>query len=182
MFSGLLDRLRRSIALRLSLWYALVFTLSSFALLTLAYYLLAAALGSKDREVLEAKLREAAAVYEAAGVGGLRNWVQNQPPQFVRLLDAFENLVWASVPPDWVAFQNVPTGQPGLQRQVPYLRIPQNSERDFTVEAIRLSDGSILQVGRIANSREAVLDPVRRIFFVVGTVTIVLGFLAGVFF
>src|SRR5437762_3436912 len=124
MFSGLLDRLRRNIALRLSLWYALVFTLSGLVLLTLAYYLLAAALGSKDREVLEAKLKEAATVYEAAGVGGLRNWVQNQPPQFVRLFDVFGNHVWASVPPDWVALTNVPTGLLGLHRQVAYVRIP----------------------------------------------------------
>ena len=43
MFSGLLEPLRRSIGLRLSLWYALIFTVSSAALLALAYYLLAAA-------------------------------------------------------------------------------------------------------------------------------------------
>ena len=57
MFSGLLDPLRRSIAVRLGLWYALIFGLSSIALFTLAYYLLAAAVGSKDREVLEARLK-----------------------------------------------------------------------------------------------------------------------------
>jgi signal transduction histidine kinase len=182
MFSGLLDWLPRNIALRLSLWYALVFTLSSFALLTLAYYLLAAALGSKDREVLEAKLKEAGAVYEAAGVPGLRNWSQSQPPQFIWLTDMLGQAVWASVPPDWVALTNVPTGFQGLQRQVEYVRIPQSAARDFTLKPIRLSNGSILYLGRIANSREAVLDPVRQIFFVVGTVTIVLGFLAGAFF
>ena len=36
MFSGLLDTLRRNIGLRLSLWYALIFTLSSAAVFTLA--------------------------------------------------------------------------------------------------------------------------------------------------
>ena len=51
MPSGLLEPLRRNIGLRLSLLYALIFTLSSVALLALAYYLLAAAVGSKDREV-----------------------------------------------------------------------------------------------------------------------------------
>ena len=52
MFSGLIDPLRRSIGVRLSFLYALIFTLSSAALFTLAYYLLVAAIGSKDREVL----------------------------------------------------------------------------------------------------------------------------------
>src|SRR5262245_50109993 len=123
MFSGLLERLRQNIALRLSVWYALVFTLSSFALLTLAYYLLAVALGNKDREVLEAKLKEAGVVYNAAGLAGLRAWVQTQPPQFVRVIDAFGNRVWDSVPPEWIGLRNVPTGLPGVERPVAYLRI-----------------------------------------------------------
>src|ERR1039457_7728303 len=75
MFSGLLDPLRRNIGLRLSLLYALIFTLSSVALLALAYYLLAAAVGSKDREVLEARLKEAGVVFQAGGGIGLRSWV-----------------------------------------------------------------------------------------------------------
>ena len=60
MFSGLLDPLRRNIGVRLSLLYALIFTLSSLALFTLAYYLFAAAISNKDREVLEARYAELA--------------------------------------------------------------------------------------------------------------------------
>jgi hypothetical protein len=33
MYSGLLDTLRRNVAVRLSLWYALIFSLSGLALL-----------------------------------------------------------------------------------------------------------------------------------------------------
>jgi hypothetical protein len=96
MSSGLLDPLRRNIGLRLSLFYALIFTVSSVALLALAYYLLAAAIGSKDREVLEARLKEAAVVYEAGGVNALRGWVRSQPVQvqntmFVHLVNPLNN-------------------------------------------------------------------------------------------
>ena len=66
-----MNRCAGTSALRLSLLYALIFTLSSVALFALAYYLLAAAIGSKDQEVLEARLKEAAAVYEAGGVSAL---------------------------------------------------------------------------------------------------------------
>src|ERR1035441_473994 len=75
MSSGLLESLRRNIGLRLSLLYALIFTVSGVALLALAYYLLAAAVGGKDQEVLEARLKESAVVYEAGGVNALRGWV-----------------------------------------------------------------------------------------------------------
>jgi signal transduction histidine kinase len=187
MSSGLLEPLRRNIGVRLSLWYALIFTLSSLALLVFAYYLLAAAVGSKDSEVLEARLKEAAAVYNSGGIGELRSWVQNQPPafqktMFVRWLNVFNTVsLVLSAPEDWVTFKDVPTWE-GYRRQVGVIRIPQNAERDFTLKSAVLADGSLLQVGRIANSREALLNPVRRSFLVVGTVTVVLGFLAGAFF
>ena len=87
MSFDLLDRVRRNIGLRLGLWYAFIFTLSSVALFALAYYLLAAAIGTKDREVLEARLKEVAAVYEGGGVRALRNWVQNQPTDVERKRD-----------------------------------------------------------------------------------------------
>jgi hypothetical protein len=98
MSSGLLSPLRRNIAVRLSLWYALIFSLCGLALLAFAYYLLAAAIGSKDREVLEARWKEVAAVYQAGGIGALRAWWDSEPPQvqhtlLVRLVDV---LTWSS--------------------------------------------------------------------------------------
>src|SRR5205823_4977179 len=152
MSSGLLEPFRRNIGLRLSLWYALIFTLSSAALFTLAYYLLAAAIGSKDREVLEAQLKETAAVYESGGVRALQNWTRNQPQQLqqtllVRVLNVFNQEVYLRAPVDWVSIRNIPTGFAGLTRQLRTIRIPQSAERDFTLAAAQLSDGSVLQVG-----------------------------------
>src|SRR6266568_3722938 len=165
MSSGLLEPLRRNIAIRLGLWYALIFTLSSLALLTLAYYLVAAAVGSKDREVLAARLKEAAAVYDGGGLTALRDWAQGQPPQllFVRLVDIFNHPVFVSAPKDWVTFRDVPTGWEGYRRQVGVIRLPQSAEKDFTLASAVLSDGSLLQVGRSANSRQALLEPLRQI-------------------
>ncbi len=186
MSSGLLEPLRRNIGLRLSLLYALIFTLSSVALLAVAYYLLAAAVGTKDREVLEARLKEAAVVYETGGTIALRSWVFNQPAEiqntmFVRLVNPFNNTsLIISAPPDWVEARDVP-GWEGLFK-APYLRIPQNAERDYTLGRVELSDGRMLQIGRTTNSREALLIPIRRNFLLVGTATVLLGFVAGAFF
>ncbi len=186
MSSGLLD-LRRNIGVRLSLWYALIFTLSGVGLLTLAYYLLSAAISSKDNEVLEARLKEVATVYEAGGVNALRNWVRNQPQQvqqtlLVRLVNPFNNPVFVSAPADWVTVRDVPTGWEGFRRQVGIIRIPQSAERDFALGSVQLSDGNLLQIGRTTNSRQALLDPVRQTFYLAGGVTVLLGFLTGAFF
>src|ERR1043165_7818455 len=108
MSFALLDRARRNIGIRLGLWYALVFALSSVALFALAWYLLAAAVGGKDREVLEARLRACAAMYESGGLGGLRDAIQrdeaSQKTLFVRLISAWNNVSLVNVPDDWITF------------------------------------------------------------------------------
>jgi signal transduction histidine kinase len=186
MSSGLLEPLRRNIGVRLSLWYALIFTISSLALLTLAYYLLAAAIGRKDREVLESLLKEVATVYEAGGVRTLQTWVNNQPPQvrdslYVQLVNRFNQAEYASFPKDWLMLRDVPNGWDGARRKVPVVRIPQSEQRDFILGSAELPGSELLRIGRSTDSREALLNPVRRSFLVAGSVTILLGFLAGAF-
>lgn len=186
MSFGLLKSLWRNISVRLSFWYALVFTLSSLALLASAYYLLAAAIGYKDREVLDAEIKEAGAIYNSGGVSALRSWVQGQPPEvqnslFVRLVNVFNESPFTSAPADWITFHDTVTWE-GYRRQVGVIRVPKNAERDFIFTTELLPDGSLLRVGRTTNSREALLNPVRRSFFIVGTMTVLLGFLTGAFF
>jgi signal transduction histidine kinase len=186
MSSGLLNLLRRNIGLRLSLLYALIFTVSSVALLALAYYLLAAAVGSKDREVLEGRLKEAAMIYNAGGVSALRGWVRSQPASiqntmFVHLTNSVAHSDYViSAPEDWIELKDVPGFEGYLQ--APYIRLPKNAERDYTLGRVLLPGRWILQIGQITNSREALLIPVRRSFFFIGSMTIALGFCAGAFF
>jgi signal transduction histidine kinase len=181
-----LDSLRRSIGVRLSLWYALIFVVSNAALFALAYYLLAAAVGSKDRELLDGQLKEAASLYAGGGASALRNWVQNQPEQvqntlLVQLFNSHTHLsMIINVPKEWVQFRDVP-GLEGVLRER-FIRLPLNAERDLIREQARFQNGTILQIGRITNSREAILNPVRRSFLIMGSVTVVLSFLAGAFF
>jgi signal transduction histidine kinase len=185
MFSGL-ERLRRNIGLRLSLWYAFIFTLSTLALLSVSYYLLANAINRKDRELVEARLKEVATAYNAGGYRGLQNWINSQPPQvqhslYVRLINPQVGMDFLSFPNDWLTLRDVPTDMEGSPRQMPVVRIPQNEQKDFIMAYAQLSDGSVLRVGRTTDSREALLNPVRRSFIIAGSATIVLGFLAGAF-
>ncbi len=183
MSSGLFEPLRRNIGIRLSLWYAFIFALSGIGVLAFAYYALAAAVGGKDREVLEARWKEVAAIYQTGGPGAVRAWVASQPQQvqltlLIRLVSVFGAEI-ITAPEDWVSLRDVPGWQGFLKEGV--LRIPQNAERDFVLAQGPVSAISLLQVGRSTNSREAVLNPIRRSFFFVGSVTVLIGFLAGVF-
>ena len=186
MSFDLFDKARRNIGVRLGLWYAFVFTLSNVALFALAYYLLAAAVGSKDREVLRARLGEYAVVYANGGLPALRNAIQTEEGGrktfFVRLVRPWNDVAFVSVPDDWIAFKDIPGGWAGYRRQVGVIRVPKDAERDFVIASVVLPDNSLLQVGRSADSRAALLDPVRVSFIVVGSATLVLGFAVGAFF
>lgn len=183
----LLSRLRRNFGVRLNLWYALVFAVSSAVLCALVYYLLAATIERKDREVIEARLKEYGAVYQAGGVGALQRWVyregipSTERSLFVRLVNVWNNVTLAKVPDDWVTFKDE-TGLAGYRRQVGVIRVPKDEERDFAIASTELGDGSLLQVGRSTNSRQTLLKPFRRTIATAGSVVILLGFVAGAFF
>jgi len=186
MFFDLLKTARRNIGVRLGLWYAFVFAVSSVVLLMIAYCLLAADVGRKDREVLEARLQEYAAVYENGGVPALRYAMQQEAGDpkafFIRLLNPWNEASIVNIPADWVAFREIPGGLAGYRQRVGFIRIPKNAEKDFLIASLVLPDNSLLQVGRSTDSRAALLDPLRRDFIFFGSATILLGFLAGAFF
>ena len=182
MSFGPVEKLHRNIGVRLGLGSAFIFAFGCIGLLALAYFVLAAAVGSKDREVLEARLRGFATVYASDGLRGLRNAVQqeegNQKTLFIRLVSPWNDVPYVIVPDDWVTFHDLPTGFAGYRQQVGVIRIPKNEERDFVIASALLADNSLLQVGRSSNSRESILEPVRRNFILVGGVTLLLGFVA----
>ena len=169
----------RSLAVRLTLGYASIFTLSAVVLFGLLYVLLASALERKDREVIEARVKECAAVYASGGLPALRNLVQLNSSDsgksksfFVRVTGVLGSVLFVNVPNDWL-----PTDASALQTQadaasLDWLRIPKDEERDLT----------ILQVGRSTNSRETVLQPFRRNFMLVMTPTLLLAVLGGAYF
>ena len=175
----------RSFSVRLNLWYALVFILSSLGLFLLLYYFLAAALERGEREVIEARLKEYAAIYQAGGPRGLQSWLvrseeaRKQKSFFVRLLDGRNDVTLLSVPEDWVAFRDVGVGWDGYRRQVGVLRIPKDAEKDFAIASSLLPDGTLLQVGRSTTNRETLLKPLRGAFLVATGTIVVLGFVAG---
>jgi signal transduction histidine kinase len=186
MSFGLINLARRNVGVRLGLWYAFIFTCSSVALLGLAYFLLANAIGNKDRELVQARLREYATLYRAGGLRALQNALEqergSQQTFLVRVANVWNAVLFSNAPDDWWTSEEIPGGLAGFRQRVGVIRIPKTAERDFVVASAVLPDDSLLQVGRTTDSREALLEPVKRSFIVVGAATILLGFAIGTFF
>jgi len=188
MSSKFLDSLRRSVAWRMGLWYALLFLVSSLGLLALVYYLFAEAIAAQSREVMEARLAEYAAVHATGGASGLQRWLSTEAEArggqdfYVRLVDRWNRVLFTRVPQDWITFEDAGTGWDGYRHQVGVVRIPRDAERDFALVSAELPNGSLLQVGRSASSRQALLRPIRRIVLPVAGVMVLMGFGAGMVF
>ena len=187
MSSNLLERLRRRVGFQLSLWFVLLFLLSSAALFVLTYYLLAAAIQNRERILLEARLKEATQLYENGGVNALREWVQNQPPKlqkmfYVRLVNTGNSVTLLNAPEDWVTFQDTTANlQEYRQEAGDVIRLPEDEEKDLVLDSAMLPDGTLLQIGRATNNRETLLSLLRQSFLLVGGVTVIFSFLAGNF-
>ena len=172
---------------RLNLWYASIFILSALLLFWAAYLLLGTALQRKDREVIESRLNEYAAIYQNNGISALRSWIassgdaKSERPLFVRVINRFNQVVFLTAPQEWVEVGPL-TFDFGVPRQVAWLRIPRSAERDLVLAAVRFPDGSVMQVGRSTNSRQLILDPFRRIFFALTLAIVALGCMGGVLF
>ena len=176
----------RTFAFRLNLWYTLIFSASAAVLFLVVYGLLSVAIDRNDREVVQARAAEFAAIYNTRGFEGLRRYLaplEKSPGQerfFIQVVTRVGNFPLI-VPPEWISVAERELA-PGIRQEIPYLRIPTTAERDLTLAQHTLRDGSRLQVGRIAQSRERLLRLVRRLFTGVMLPIVALGFIGGAAF
>jgi signal transduction histidine kinase len=184
----LLSDALRSFTVRLSLWYALIFTLSAGILFIVLYYLLVAALDRKDHEVIETRLKACAAIYENGGLPALQEFVQRSDGAdktrtfFVRVASPAGNALLLNVPRDWVQFDAAALQPGGDPSHLVWLRIPKDEESDVTIASTRLSDEATLEVGRRTNSRDTILQTFRLNFVGVMAPALALGVLGGALF
>src|SRR5436190_21675971 len=128
--------------LRLGVWYATLFIAGSLTIVYLTYVLTSTSLAQRDRQIIDSKLGTYAAAYDDGGLEGLANVVraeqQTSPERlFVRVTDRF-----------------------GRQAVV----ISQQEGWDIaTLETgrIRLSDGTLIEVGKSTELRDDVLSRFR---------------------
>ncbi len=182
-----LERLRKTISFRLTLWYAAIFILSSLALFTLAYFFLASSLRQKDHELILSRLREVEAEYLTDGLKGIRqeiklNYEAGKPNDFfIRLAGPTNGTIFLNLPDNWGDFSLKPLEEAaGSQRS--WIRLgTKDDENGLEIATSHLADGAILQVGKNTESREDLLETFRGIFLGGILVIIVLGFGAGQF-
>ena len=191
MRSGPLSRLWASFAFRLSLWYAGAFTASAAVLFGLLYLLLTSFVARSEREIIAARLKECAAVYE--GQGGLPalndlvhrdSFSREEGSFFVRVTGRRGSVLLLVAPADWVQVENrAPTvTDPRQSAPQAWLSIPRDERSEFVIASAPLSDGAVLQVGRSATRAATLLRPFLIAFSLAMGPTLLLGLGGGAIF
>ena len=182
------ERLWHSFALRLSLWYAATFTFSAIVLFGLLYFLLISFFDRSEREIIQERLKECAAVYESGGLRALkdtvnqRQFTENEGPFFVEVTGPLGNVALLVAPAEWVDFSNLTSMFGDANANSAWLRIPKDKRSDFIIESTQLSDGATLRVGRSSSRPETLLGPFFTAFLVVILPTLILAVAGGAVF
>ena len=186
MSSGLLERLRPTLAFRVALWYAALFVAGSSALFVLSYVLLDASLEARDHDAIRSALTAYVADYESGGLSALQRTfataqeMGTQADLFVRVLGHGEVAVFLNLPARWGPFDlsrlegDLPPGERRWSRLSGSARGPV-----LEVASFRLADGTILQVGRSTAARDELLGRFRVVLATVFAAMLVVGLLGG---
>jgi signal transduction histidine kinase len=171
-----------TLGVRLALWYASVFAASVAIVVLLTYALLATSLRQRDQEIVASTLGDYAQRYQAGGLGAVVRAVENEQRAgtrerlFVRLLGRGQDLLFATMPPEWGTFDVGRLGAHGGELQ----RAPA-IDRDAVLEVAtaRLWDGTVLQVGKSTEAREALLRRFRAVALAVSVAILLVGAAGG---
>ncbi len=165
------------LGLRLSVWYAAVFTLSTLVLVSLTYALFSSSLAQRDHDIIRATLREYASRYELGGLLALQRAVEleqrtgSEEQLYVRVVGPDADALFVTSPQAWdsYAVEDVDRGAT--------LSGALSHDRRAVLElaSARLSDGTILQVGKTNEIRLALLRKFQVVVGLVSIVTLVVG-------
>lgn len=185
MFWKALRDFTRTLSFRLNAWHAVVFLASAAVSFTLIYFLLGAAIERKDRDVIEARLREYVAVYQSGGVAALRDWTtrvneaRKERMFFVRVTNAIGAVQLQVMPQDWFDRDLQKVDEEAKAEADDWTRVPRNRETDLTLATRILDDRTVFQVGRSSDSRGSLLEKFREVFAIIIPPVLLIGFIGG---
>jgi signal transduction histidine kinase len=149
----------RTFGLRIALWYATLFVIGAILIVFLTYVLTATSLAQRDHQIIEQKLREYALVYARGGIRALADTIQVEQrslPErlYVRVVDRGAEVVVVGMADGW---------------------------DPATLELVsqRMSDGTLVQVGKSSEARNDLLSRFRAALGLVTLSIVVLALTGG---
>jgi signal transduction histidine kinase len=188
MFLRSLNRLRKTLGFRLTMWYSGLFTTSVMVLFGVAYWLLSSSMERRDREAISLKLTEYIAEYQRGGVEAIERKIAFEENQvgkilfFVRMAKADNTTLFFTIPQEWENFDLQQLERRGTSDARKWIALPaRDDEEVLEIASTRLPDGALLQVGATTDEREDLLERFRNTFAGIMIPVVVVGLTGGAF-
>jgi len=187
MFSGLRKQLRR-LSIRLTLWHAMLFLAAALTVLSLTYVVIKDRLNSQERDNIEFRLNQYAGEYERGGISAVRTLAalrkgREQKAFFVRVGDPQNRTLFLRDAEDWAEFSparlEAEPPPKGTARGLVTMSSPTGTT--LLLGFRRLSDGSLLHVGKSTEGLQDLLAGFRTATLVVLLVFLPLSIIGGSF-
>lgn len=187
MSSRASEPVRSGLGLHLAWWYAVLFLVSSLALVGITYLLLGVTLRDHDRDIVQSTLVQFASAYTRGGTTALTREIQRTQvagpggPLFVRIVGRRQDLVFVSMPERWQGFDLAQLSSPSLSGEQSWATLETGGADDDLLEvlSVRLADGVLFQVGKSTERRSALLQRFRRVLLFNFGAIIVVGLAGG---
>lgn len=182
------DKPMHTLALRLTLWYATLFLLSSALLFLASYLMISSELKKRADLELSNELKEFISLYKMKGIAVVKDAImievesEGTGNMFLRLVEnSGEEFVFPNIS-TWV---NPDVGRTSLEKvkwgedHVFETLSPSAMQRNFRMLTASLGAGNALQIGKSTEGDELLLKTCRDTFGVIALIVLVLGGIGG---
>ncbi|MCX7981718.1 MAG: ATP-binding protein [Syntrophales bacterium] len=186
MFLSLLNRAKRNLSLRLTLWYTTVSLFAFIAIFTIAYYALMSSLKKEDEKAIVVRLNKYKAFYNDNGLEGVQSAIaleriaEKPGLFFLRIADKGNHTLLLSLPDQWNRIDITELSRININMEIQQIS-PKNkgNETIYEIMTFPLQDGNFIQIGKDINYREEILNRFKKVSFVVMLPAILMGLLGG---
>ncbi|HEC96828.1 MAG TPA: HAMP domain-containing protein [Nitrospirae bacterium] len=184
-----LNRIRKTIGFRLTLWYSALFIVSSLILFVIVYFLISSSFRQEERYTIQSKLREFSAQYQRGGIEALKREVGFEEHSgnlfFVRVAGSRGHTLFVNIPALMgEGFDTRQIENRAVTGNGQWIHLPARGDKGgvLDIASTKLTDGRILQVGMSRGEKEEFLERFRETFAGIIIPVILLGFTGGVLF
>lgn len=179
------DRVQHRLALRLALWYGILFVAGALALIGFTYVLLSRSLTAQDHAVMATMLDRYANEYEGGGLPLLDRAITvdrlegRHERLLVRVAGHGTDLVYVNVPEGWGNFDLSQLDRPVRADSV-WTTVGRTADGAvLDVAATRLGDGTLIQIGRSSDVRDELLRHFRARVLVILAFVLTIAIVGG---
>ena len=172
------DRLRKTFAFRLTLWYSAIFIVSSVMLFIVSYLFLSASVRD-NQKVIQSKLKKYVSLAQKGGVPAVARAASDWRNKFfVRIVAPGNRTVFLSRPQIWEKFDLKAVQDRPVESGWQYF--PAKTDADvLEVTSANLPNGYVLQIGNDIEDRKEILQDFRETIAAVMIPMILIGLAGG---